>query len=393
MIKRRSLFKLAGFSLAGAALGTLPAAGALAKAEKPGISQAEGLPVPSAEHPLLLNFNENALGMAAPARQAVIDSLGLAARYPDAQRADLITALAKKYAVEETQISIGNGSSENIQSIIQAFIYAAQKNKQPVQLVVPNPTFNYAELYAKAEGIPVVKVALTKDLLFDIPALQQAAKSFDGISIFYLCNPNNPTATITPATTLAEWIGNAGDNQFFLIDEAYAEFVSNPEFSSAIELVKKGYKNVAVTRTFSKIYALAGLRVGYAIAVPELIEQFSGFMSIDNTNLAGAVAALATLNDDTFLQRSLDSVNRSRSIVTQALDDLKLQYVPSNANFIFYNIQEDVKTFQQRMKSRHILVGRPFPPLTEWNRLTLGTPEEMTVFVKVLQEFHEKGWV
>ncbi|MDO5687121.1 MAG: histidinol-phosphate transaminase [Neisseria sp.] len=387
---RRSLFKLTGASMAGVALSSLPVA-ALARTEttyRPG-----ALPRPSAKNPLLLNFNENSIGMAPSAKKAVIASLDKAFRYPDDQRAALVSELAAKFGVSEKHISIGNGSSENIQGIVQAMIHKAQANKRRVQVIVPDPTFNYAELYAKSNGVDTVKVPLTQDLLFDVAAMQKAAATFKGNSIFYLCNPNNPTATITDGAVLRDWIANAPGNQFFLLDEAYAEFVTDARFVSGIEWVKQGYKNVAVTRTFSKLYALAGLRVGYAIAVPELIEQFEGFMSIDNTNLAAASAAVASLQDPNFQRRSVESISRSRAIVTQALDELGLKYVPSNANFIFHEVKGSVKTYQERMKAQHVVVGREFPPAVGWNRLTLGTPEEMTVFVRVLKDFRTKGWV
>ena len=133
--------------------------------------------------------------------------------------------------------------------------------------------------------------------------------------------------------------------------------------------------------------------VGYALAAPALIEQFEAFMSLDNTNLAGAVAAIASLQDPAFQKRSIDSVNQSRAIVTRTLDELGLQYAPSHGNFILHQIKGEVKTYQERMKAQHIVVGREFPPLTGYSRLTLGTPEEMTVFVAVLKAFRDKGWV
>ena len=389
-MNRRSLLKLTGASMAGAALLSVPG---MATAKTPAAYRPGVLPTPSANSPILLNFNENSIGMAPSAERAVVASLSKAFRYPDDQRAALVTALAGRFGVSEKHLSLGNGSSENIQAIVQALVQQARSRQQAVQLVVPDPTFNYAELYAKAQGVPVVKVPLTAQMLFDVAAMQRAAAGFDGLSIFYLCNPNNPTATLTPGKVLQDWMAASSDKQFFLLDEAYAEFVTDPAFVSGIEWVKAGRQNVAVTRTFSKLYALAGLRVGYALAAPALIEQFEAFMSLDNTNLAGAVAALASLQDKDFQQRSVSSVNRSRAIVTQALDELGLRHVPSHANFVFHEIKGSVKTYQERMKAQHIMVGREFPPAVGWSRLTLGTPEEMTVFVRVLKSFRQKGWL
>ncbi|MGO2347955.1 MAG: pyridoxal phosphate-dependent aminotransferase, partial [Providencia sp.] len=212
-------------------------------------------------------------------------------------------------------------------------------------------------------------------------------------TIIYICNPNNPTAMITPHSQLNKWMTKVSDKQFFIVDEAYAELVEDPNFVSAIELVKQGQNNLIVTRTFSKIFALAGLRVGYGIASPDVIATVDEFVSIDNTNTAGAIAAIASLNDKPFIAYSLKSNNLSRKIVEKALDELNLEYAPSQANFIFHKVKGDVKTYKQRMADAHIMVGREFPPAVGWNRLTLGTPEEMEQFVVVLKQFREKGWV
>ncbi|EPS8494517.1 pyridoxal phosphate-dependent aminotransferase [Yersinia enterocolitica] len=385
---RRTLLKSSGLLLGGLTLGSV-ISGAQAKNSK----TASQILIPSEQQPLLLNFNENSLGMSPKAHQAIIDALPTAFRYPDAAREQLITNIAAEYQLKTENISLGNGSSETIQAVIQAVIHQAERDNKPIQLVVPDPTFNYAELYAKPFGIPIEKVVLTKEMVFDLPAMQKKVADFNGRSIVYLCNPNNPTATITPADLITAWVKNATPETLFILDEAYAEFVSNPAFSSAISLVQAGHRNVLVTRTFSKIFALAGLRIGYGIAHPELISMVENFVSLDNTNTAGAVAALASLQDKPFVQYSRQSTDQARRIVTQALDQLKLAYLPSEANFVFHRVTGDVKTYQNRMKQYHVFVGREFPPAVGWNRLTLGTPEEMIAFVTVLKMFRTKGWV
>lgn len=385
---RRTLLKSSGLLLGGLTLGSV-----IPSAQAKNSKTASQILIPSEQQPLLLNFNENSLGMSPKAHQAIIDALPTAFRYPDAAREQLITNIAAEYQLKTENISLGNGSSETIQAVIQAVIHQAERDNKPIQLVVPDPTFNYAELYAKPFGIPIEKVVLTKEMAFDLPAMQKKVADFNGRSIVYLCNPNNPTATITPADLITAWVKNATPETLFILDEAYAEFVSNPAFSSAISLVQAGHKNVLVTRTFSKIFALAGLRIGYGIAHPELISMVENFVSLDNTNTVGAVAALASLQDKPFVQYSRQSTDQARRIVTQALDQLKLAYLPSEANFVFHRVTGDVKTYQNHMKQYHVFVGREFPPAVGWNRLTLGTPEEMIAFVTVLKMFRTKGWV
>ncbi|MBJ2116684.1 MULTISPECIES: pyridoxal phosphate-dependent aminotransferase [Proteus] len=347
----------------------------------------------NAENPLLLNFNENSLGMSQKAKQAIIDALPNAFRYPDDARSALISELGKEFKLSDKHITLGNGSSETIQAAVQFVANKAQKEGKAVQLIVPDPTFNYAELYAEPLGVKIVKVPVDNTLAFDLTTMQKKAQEFDGISMVYLCNPNNPTAMLTPSAELSNWVKSAKENVFFIIDEAYAEFVSTPEFISAISLVAAGYKNLIVARTFSKIYALAGLRVGYGVAVPEVISQIDSFVSIDNTNTAGAVAALASLKDKAYVEYSRKSIDVSRQIVVDALKELNIEYAPSHANFIFHKVKGDVKTYQNRMKDANIMVGREFPPALGWSRLTLGTPEEMSYFVATLKEFRTKGWI
>ncbi|WP_311747928.1 pyridoxal phosphate-dependent aminotransferase [Proteus penneri] len=347
----------------------------------------------NAENPLLLNFNENSLGMSQKAKQAIIDALPNAFRYPDDARSALISELGKEFKLSDKHITLGNGSSETIQAAVQFVANKAQKEGKAVQLIVPDPTFNYAELYAEPLGVKIVKVPVDNTLAFDLTTMQKKAQEFDGISMVYLCNPNNPTAMLTPSAELSNWVKSAKENVFFIIDEAYAEFVSTPEFISAISLVAAGYKNLIVARTFSKIYALAGLRVGYGVAVPEVISQIDSFVSIDNTNTTGAVAALASLKDKAYVEYSRKSIDVSRQIVVDALKEMNIEYAPSHANFIFHKVKGDVKTYQNRMKDANIMVGREFPPALGWSRLTLGTPEEMSYFVATLKEFRTKGWI
>ncbi|MEY0432904.1 pyridoxal phosphate-dependent aminotransferase [Providencia huaxiensis] len=357
------------------------------------VAQNNNIVLPSKKHPLLLNFNENSLGMSENAKETIIKALPNAFRYPDDARAELQQNIGELYNLSDKHISIGNGSSETIQAAVAMLAAKANKLGKKIQLVTPDPTFNYAELYSLPLNITITKVPLKTDLSFDLEKMEQAADDFNGLSMVYICNPNNPTAMITPHSQLDKWMSKKSDNTFFIVDEAYAEFVEDPDFISAIELVKKGQNNLIVTRTFSKIFALAGLRVGYGVATPDVIAAVDEFLSIDNTNTAGAVAAIASLKDKPFIEYSLKSNNTSRKIVEKALNEIGLEYAPSQANFIFHKVKGDVKTYQQRMAEAHVMVGREFPPAIGWNRLTLGTPEEMQQFVVILKQFHEKGWV
>ncbi len=388
MIARRTLLKSSSLLLSGFTLGS-SFSNIQAHTAKV-ISQTS---LPTEQQPLLLNFNENSLGMSSMAKQAIIAALPTAFRYPSSAREKLTEQISILHKINIKNISLGNGSSEIIQAMIQTGIHQSEQKNKRLQLVVPNPTFNYAELYAQLFNIPVEKVALTKDMAFDVPAMKKKVSSFAGHSIVYLCNPNNPTATITPADIIEDWITQSDENTLFIIDEAYAEFVRDTVFRSAIPLVKAGYTNVLVTRTFSKIFALAGLRIGYGIAQQELTNSMQPFIYIDNINTAGAVAGFASLQDQLFLQQSHQSVDQARNIIFAMLDELELEYLPSHANFIFHRITGSLQHYQNRMKQYHIHVGREFPPAVGWSRLTLGTPQEMMQFAATLKIFRTNGWI
>lgn len=347
-------------------------------------------------HELLkLDFNENSLGMSNAAKEAVINALVSGARYPDKQRAKLMTKVAVMNGVPEQQVLLGNGSIESIRAVMQMLYDKALNTNVAFQLVIPAPTFGCAERHARSLGVPVVKVPLTADSYdLDFKNLQKAADEFNGITLFYLCNPNNPTAIMTNTKVLKAWIKDAPKNHYFLLDEAYFEYVTDPSFESGVEWVKNELSdNLIVVRTFSKLFGLAGLRVGYAIANPQSISEIESLMSTDNINISGAVAAIATLEDEDFLAHSLKTTTQARQMMETALDELGLRYLPSQTNFIFYEIKGDVQTYIDRMREHGIAVGRKFSSIPNYNRLTLGTPEEMMIVIKALQLFRENGWV
>ena len=353
--------------------------------------------VPTAAKPVLLNFNENSLGMSAKAKDAVVKGLATAVRYPDQPQVDLTNAIAKFYGVEADLVTLGAGSSEILQAVVQAQVEKARHAGKKVQLVEPVPTFGIVAGYAAALNVPVVDIPVKMDTLeVDVPALKKAVESFDGVSIVYYCNPNNPTSTVTPATVLNGWIEEAAAKKapvFFLLDEAYAEYVTDQKFVSGVELVKKGLTNLTVARTFSKLYALAGLRIGFGISAKPTAKLIGDFVSVDSINFGAAVAATASLSDTTFRQLSLETTALSRAIVEKTLKELGVEYIPSQANFIFHRCKGQPGEYKAAMAKLNVIVGREFPPIVGWSRLTLGTPGEMKAWVKAVKAVHKQGLI
>ena len=339
-----------------------------------------------ADGPIRLSSNENSLGLCQAARQAVIDAIADSNRYPSAWRRPVIEALAAKHGVSRDCIILGNGSTELIQMMVQAT--ASRRTK----LIFADPTFEDVSEYSLPETYIREPVPLDRRMAHDIGRMRELAqRSWDPVLV-YICNPNNPTGTLTPCSEIDEWIGSAPENVRFLIDEAYFEYVDDPAYSSSVKWIMDR-PNVLMIRTFSKIYGMAGMRLGYGVAHPDTARHVGQFSAATNTNVPALRAALASLNDTGSVARSLDANARGAAILRECLDELGLESLPSHTNFVMHRITGDLRTYIDRMREHDILVGRPFPPMLTYNRLSIGLPEEMERFAETLRTFRRNGWV
>lgn len=381
-IQRRTLFATAAISAAGMTL-----TGCAAQAAKAEAAAAAFVP-PTVEKPLLLCFNENPLGMSPAAKKAVAAAAEKGSRYPFARVEVLRKAVAQYMGGKTDNILLTHGSAEAIRASIESYKTA------DVQVVAPELTYSDGTDTADKNGMKVTRVPMGKDWSIDIAAMKKAVSSWKGSSVVYFVNPNNPTSTIVNSTELLDWIASRPARTVFVVDEAYAEFVADPTFKSAKTLVDAGFENVIVLRTFSKIFAMAGMRLGFAYAGPATIARVKKHVAYDIMMSVPAIeAALAELADPAFLTYSREQNAEARTILTAALDELGIAYLPSQTNFVFMNLKAPLKPFADRMKAEAIWVGRPFPPALTWCRVSLGTPAETAYFVKKLFEFREKGWV
>ena len=382
-IQRRTLLSTAALSAA-----TMTLAGCAAQAAKTETAAAAAFVPPTKDNPLLLCFNENPLGMSPAAKKAVAAAAEKGSRYPFARVEVLRKAVAQYMGGKTDNILLTHGSAEAIRASIEAYKTA------DVQVVAPELTYSDGTDTAEKNGMKVTRVAMGKDWSIDIAAMKKAVASWKGSSIVYFVNPNNPTSTIVKSTELLDWIASRPARTVFVVDEAYAEFVADPTYKSAKTLVDAGLENVIVLRTFSKIFAMAGMRLGFAYAAPAVIARVKKHVAYDIMMSVPAIeAALAELADPQFLAYSREQNAQARSILTAALDKLGIAYLKSQTNFVFMDLKAPLKPFTERMKAENIMVGRPFPPALTWCRVSLGTPAETTYFVKKLFEFREKGWV
>jgi histidinol-phosphate aminotransferase len=341
----------------------------------------------SATNQLMLNSNENAMGMSPAAKAAGKKALEIGNRYPDTGVNDLRRKVAAREGLRIKNAIIGSGSTDILIATTIMF------SNQGGTVVAPGLTYGQVQTTANNLGMPYKAVPLRPDFSIDLAAMEKASLALKGPVLVYMVTPNNPTGLVVPSAELFAWVKRAPSNIFFLMDEAYHDFVTTPEYQSAVPFVKEGMDNLIVARTFSKVYGMAGMRIGYGLGTEKVINEVSKFYESWNINISGAMAASVAFDDKDWLNTCLQENEKARQITHAGLDELGLNYIPSQTNFMIHEIKSDLKAYQKRMLDNHVLVGRDMGLGVGWNRLSFGTADEMKHFVGVLKEFRKKGWV
>jgi len=310
------------------------------------------------------------------------DAYGFACRYPDDHADLLLDALAKQDGVPREQILLGAGSSEILENCAAEFTGTPAPGRETGgTLVVADPTFELIARHASFHGAEVVKIPLKPDFGHDLPKMVAAARQ----GLVYICNPNNPTASLTAKSEIREAIASAPRDTIVLVDEAYHHYVESEDYESVIPLVKD-HPNLVVARTFSKIYGMAGLRCGYCVAQPEIIERLRPHQSSDSVNIMALVAATASVNDSERVTSGRRLNNDARAALTQELERMGYQSIASHANFIMTDVKRPVPPLIQAMKQRKVHIGRLFPSLPNHMRITIGKEAEMKTFLSAFRE-------
>ena len=323
-----------------------------------------------------LSYNENPHGPSKAARQAIMDSMDIAHQYPFKYIEDFTTVLAEKHGVPANHIVICGGSVEGLRAAGMAFC------KPGGELIAPNPTYLSMMQYVENLGTKVVNIDVKKDLNHDLDKMEGAIN--DKTNLMFVCNPNNPTGTMIPSKELISFLDRVSPKVPVFVDEAYYDYVHDPSYDSMIDLVKKSY-NIIISRTFSKVYGLAGLRLGYLIAKPDIAAAIRSRVQASGS-IPAIKAAEASLRDEAFYKFSRAVNKEGREMISNACEKLGLEYVKPHTNFVFMKTGLDVKEFNERMKAKNILVGRPFPPLMDWCRVSTGKLEDVEKFVKILPQ-------
>jgi len=330
----------------------------------------------ASENTIHHNFNENPNGPS-PKALGALDSCGpVAARYPHATNLQLTDTLAKNYNVSRENIALGCGSTEILRCVDMAFL-GPGKN-----LVVAQPTFEAVLEYARITQAAPVRIPLTADHRHDLPKMAAACTSKTGV--VYVCNPNNPTGTIVTREELATFIPAVPSSTLILVDEAYFDFADDPHYGSVAEWTQK-YPNLVIARTFSKIYGMAGMRLGYAVGAKETIARISEQALQDNGNAAVLAAGLASLGDTDHVLSCRDKINGTRKWLCGELAKDGRSYIPSQTNFVMIDMHTDVQPIIDQFAARNILVGRRFPSMNNFLRITIGTQQETETFVTALR--------
>ncbi len=317
-----------------------------------------------------LSSNENPYGPSKVVREAMINSFDHGCRYPYGYAGELVSMIAKKEGVGENNIVLVGGSTEGLKVAGITFTEGGG------EIIAGRPTFLSMMTYAKQWGADINWVDVDENQVYDVNEIEKRIS--DKTKLIFLCNPNNPTSTLLPADQLRDFCSTAAKKTIVFSDEAYYDFIEEPNYPSMVDLVKQG-EDVIVSRTFSKVYGLAGLRIGYLIAKPELANKLQKRV-VAFTNVLAIKAAIAALKDDEFYQFSLQKTKEGKQLMKQTFDDMGLEYVPSHTNFMFFKTGMEIADFQAKMRDQGVQVGRPFPPFRNWCRISTGTIEEVERF-------------
>jgi len=330
-------------------------------------------------HVTKLASNENPYGASPKAIQAAKDALNSLNIYPDPNSYDLKTALSKKHSLDSSMFIFGTGSDGLIELLCKTFIEPGD------EAVIPYPSFSLYETNVLASnGVPVM-IPLTENYTMDLDAMKNAVT--DKTKMIWLCNPNNPTGAIYSGDKQAEFIASICDDILIVIDEAYYEYaVKDETYPDSQKLLDK-HKNIIILRTFSKIYGLASLRVGYGMADKEIIASMNKIRAPFNVNSIAQSAAVAALCDKEFETETLEKNEENKLYLYKEFDKLSLPYIKSSTNFIMVDTKRDSKTiYTKLLKKGYIVKGGHVLGMEGFLRVTIGTREECEGFIKALKE-------
>lgn len=325
-----------------------------------------------------LSSNENPWGPSPKAMEAMEQAWKYANRYgyPDG---DVQQVVADHLGVGRENVLLTAGSEEVLKAVGHALLGADKK------VVGVEPSYGSVYRYATGIHADAVKLALLEDHTQDVAAMVRATKRHHRhVGFVYLCNPNNPTGAVVPGREVRELLDAIPEDVPVLVDEAYHHFVEDPRYESAVPYVKEG-RNVIVARTFSKIYGMAGMRLGYAVAAPEMVERLRTF-STGTVNALVKWGGAASIQDAKGEARVRAETLRLRKRSTEQMAGWGFEVIPSETNFFMVRTGRPVQEVRAAFRDEMVAVGRPFPPMLDWLRVSVGTEEEMDRFTAAFRK-------
>lgn len=323
-----------------------------------------------------LASNENPLGISPLAKQAIADAMAGIALYPDGNAFELKQAICAKFGVEAAQIVPGNGSNDVLEIAARAFLAPG------LEAVYSQHAFAVYPLVTQAIGAVGITTP-AREFGHDLQAMRAAVT--EKTRLLFIANPNNPTGTLLEKAELRAFLKNLPRHVLVVLDEAYDEYLADDRKSESISWLKE-FDNLIVTRTFSKAYGLAGLRVGFALAHPAVADMMNRVRQPFNVNSMAQAAAAASLNDDDFVRRTRDLNDAGMRQMTEGLNQLGLRYIPSFGNFISFHVA-DAATVNRKLLERGVIVRPIFAyEMPDWLRVSIGLPEENARFLQAMRE-------
>ena len=324
-----------------------------------------------------LMFNENPYGPSPRALAEVAKILPKTAYYPGAIEDDLVGLFMARHRLDREQVFLASGSNEGLQAAMMAF-------GKHGKVISPALTYSDHLHYAEKLGVAVYRVPLRDDMAIDLEALARAVD--DSVSLVYLCNPNNPTGMAIDGDELRSFCREVAPRVPILIDEAYNELTDKPDYTSMVDLVRGG-GNILITRTFSKIFGMAGLRVGYGMGHPDIVRVVN-----DNVmawrNGVGLYAAYHSYLDEDFIAFSRDKILQGRKMVNATFRRHGIEPLPSQTSFVYADIQRDADVFKAKMAARNVKIRGIYKGYDTYSRVSMGRIEELEIFDRIFTEVY-----
>jgi histidinol-phosphate aminotransferase len=323
-----------------------------------------------------LASNENPIGPSTNALEVISNSLSTLNRYPDAHSVELKAAIASSLSLSTKQLIITNGADELITLISETYLEAED------EIIVPSPSFSEYDFGAHLMGAKVVPVPLDYLYQFNIDLIVSAVT--DRTKLVYICSPNNPTGTYLPKSKLEELLQSLPDHILVVFDSAYSHFATNEDYTNGLEYVRAGFP-IIVLQTFSKIYGLAGLRIGFGAAPRNIIQSILHVKEPFNVNSLAQAAAVASITDEEHIEKSKQVNTAGRDQLNKAFQELGLHYTESMSNFILVKFGTVAKEIYMQLLMKGIIVryGNTWG-MPEHIRISIGTPEENNILIEAI---------